>query len=277
MAIFDHPHTGSRRETRGERENDAVRWCWRRVVGTFGWCTLASCCLLILGLGLSACARLPEGRYAIDRVDIEQVQTPGASHLVTISEIEDKIATAPSPHFLGIFPRGVVLDYELYDRYVLERDLTRIERLYRARGYYEAHARAGRVEKVGDGHVKVTLLIEEGLPVNVGEVRVDGLTALPIDDSAAVLAALRRRLRNGRIFDEDKYETAQVNMLRALGDRGYAFAKLKGAVEVDLNRHVADVTFSLAPGRSAPRGRRHHGIERRTRAAGTSRTRSRAG
>ena len=173
---------------------------------------------------------------------------------MTISEIEDKIATAPSPHFLGIFPRGVVLDYELYDRYVLERDLTRIERLYRARGYYEAHARAGRVEKVGDGHVKVTLLIEEGLPVNVGEVRVDGLTALPIDDSAAVLTALRRRLRNGRIFDEDKYETAQVNMLRALGDRGYAFAKLKGAVEVDLNRHVADVTFSLAPGEIARLG-----------------------
>ena len=67
-------------------------------------------------------------------------------------------------------------------------------------------------------------------------------------------------------------------MLRALGDRGYAFAKLKGAIKSNVNRHVADVTFTLAPGEVIARLRssRHHRIERRTRKARASRARSRA-
>ena len=39
-------------------------------------------------------------------------------------EIEAHIATHDSPRFLGLF-RGVVYDYEVFDRYVLERDLQR--------------------------------------------------------------------------------------------------------------------------------------------------------
>ena len=206
--------------------------------------------LLVVAAG---CAHPPPGRYAIDTVDIETVAIPGVdtegtSRGVSASAIEDKIATAASPRFLGIFPRGVVLDYELFDRYVLERDLARIERYYRARGYYEAHARAGRVERTAEQHVRVTIVVQEGPRVDVGEVRIEGVATLPIDDAAAVLTAVRRRLRQGKPFEEERYETAQENLVRALADRGYAFAKVKASAEVDLKRHVADVTLVVTPG-----------------------------
>src|SRR5688572_11187291 len=96
----------------------------------------AALCVACAGLSAAlGCTRVPPGRYAIDNVAIE-----GTSK-VDADEVEDKIATATSPRFLGMF-RGVVLDYELFDPYVLERDLARIERLYRARGFYQARARA---------------------------------------------------------------------------------------------------------------------------------------
>src|SRR5262245_19632834 len=80
------------------------------------------------------CAHPPPGRYAIDRVDIRRATGPGLDNEdthrgVQESDVEDRIATAESPRFLGVFPRGVVLDYELFDPYILERDLARIERV----------------------------------------------------------------------------------------------------------------------------------------------------
>jgi outer membrane protein assembly factor BamA len=191
--------------------------------------------LLLIG----GCTRPRPGRYAIDRIDIE-----GAT-VIDASEIEDRIATSSSPRFLGLF-RGIVLDYELFDRYVLERDLARIERFYRARGYYDAHVRAGRVEKTGDAHVRVQIVVDEGPVVNVGEVRVEGLSGLPLDDAAEAFAAVRR-LRHGRPFDEDRLDAARTRLASALGDRGYAHATVDATAEVDLIRHEADVTFVVEP------------------------------
>jgi len=218
----------------------------------------ASALWLCAAIAPGACAHPPPGRYVVDNVDIERILIKGfdtqGTGRVKDSDIEDKIATAASPRFLGFFPRGVVLDYELYDRYVLERDLARIERYYRARGFYEAHVRAGRVEKTSEGHVAVTIAVQEGPPVNVGEVRIDGLAEIPIDDAAAVFTAVRRRIRKDRAFDEDRFQTAQENLVRALADRGYAFASAKGSAEIDLGRHLADVTLTVTPGQTARLG-----------------------
>jgi outer membrane protein insertion porin family/translocation and assembly module TamA len=211
---------------------------------------LLSAVAVFAGVG---CAHRPPGRYVVDRVDFERMTVPGldvedTGPGVPDSALEDKIATAASPHFLGIFPSGVVLDYELFDPHVLERDLARIQRVYRARGYYEAEARAGRVEKTGEGHVRVTIVVREGRVVNVGEIRIEGVATRPLDDSAALFPALRRLLRTGRAFDEDNFDEAKGRLVRTLEDRGYAFAKVKGAADVDLARHLADVTFTVDTG-----------------------------
>ena len=73
---------------------------------------------------------------------------------VPSSEITEKLATAESKHPLGgIFENVPILslwdrlsvEYERFDPFVLERDLARVERIYRSLGYYDAHARTGHV------------------------------------------------------------------------------------------------------------------------------------
>src|SRR5882672_1791054 len=81
---------------------------------------------------LAACSSIPPGRSAVDSVSVE------GTHELDSSDVEEKLATAPSPKFFGLF-RGLVYDYEIFDRLTLQRDLARVERYYRAEGFYEAH------------------------------------------------------------------------------------------------------------------------------------------
>ena len=68
------------------------------------------------------------------------------------SDVEDKLATGATAKFMGLF-RGIVYDYEVYDPSVLQRDMARVERYYRGKGFLEAHARVGRVVQVSARHV----------------------------------------------------------------------------------------------------------------------------
>ena len=70
------------------------------------------------------------------------------------------------------------IDYGIYDKTTVDKDLKRIERFYRARGYYDAHVRAGRVLKNGDRAVKVQVVVEEGQPVMVDALKTVGLEKL---------------------------------------------------------------------------------------------------
>ena len=118
-----------------------------------------------------ACAPIPKGRYTLEKLHMS------GDHALDDDEIEAVIASRPSARFLGLFS-GVIYDYEIFDRYVLERDLQRIERYYRARGFYEARVRAARVVYKGRG-AKVYIQIEEGPPVLLGRVDVHGIERLP--------------------------------------------------------------------------------------------------
>src|SRR5262245_61018997 len=80
---------------------------------------------------VAGCASIPPGRSEVDDVTVR-----GADQ-VDEDDIEEKIATTPSPRFLGLF-QGVVYDYRIFNRFVLQRDLARVERYYRARGFYQA-------------------------------------------------------------------------------------------------------------------------------------------
>jgi len=196
---------------------------------------------LVILLGLLGCTSIPKGRSAVDKVDI--AGTSG----VDSSDAEEKLATATTPKFLGLF-RGVLYDYELLDRYVLQRDLARLERFYRARGYYEAHARAGRVQQISDNHVRVELVVEEGNPTTVRDVTFIGLEGLPEEVITAIRRAVRRPLRKSKPFDEEKYTEAEEAVKRALTDNGYAYATVERDATIDVVAHTADVTFTVTPG-----------------------------
>jgi outer membrane protein insertion porin family/translocation and assembly module TamA len=189
----------------------------------------------------TGCASIPRGRAAVDSIDFDGVRS------VSEKDLGDKIATTPSPRFLGLF-RGIVYDYSLYDPYVLRTDLERVERYYRARGFYQAQVRAGRVEHPDPRHVRVTVEVAEGPPVTIGEIVVVGIEALPRRVQRDVERGLAASsMAPGRRFDEDEFAKAEWHVLRALQDDAYAFAKVEREAHVDLVSHRAGVFFHVTP------------------------------
>ncbi|MCW5836892.1 MAG: BamA/TamA family outer membrane protein [Labilithrix sp.] len=202
---------------------------------------------LAKGAGLAAlfllfgCNRVPQGRMAVDEVTVR-----GADK-IDADDVADKIATTKSPRFLGLFP-GVVYDYSVFDRNVLQRDLARAEAFYRSKGYYNARARAGRVHVVDDKHVRVEIVVEEGDPVQIRSLRVDGLEAVPKDIAEIARGAAKGALKEGAPFEEESFDKAVGAVRRALTDRGYAYAKVKNDANVDLVQRKVDVVLTVTPG-----------------------------
>ena len=109
---------------------------------------------------------LPCTRPDLSGCVIQDVTVSGNDKVPT-GAIKDKIATAEtSRSLLGVLENVPILslwdritvDYEKLDPFVLERDLARVERLYRARGYYEAHAHAARVTRPSKDRIKVEIV-----------------------------------------------------------------------------------------------------------------------
>src|SRR4051812_28837088 len=93
------------------------------------WRTLHGLVAVLCALVAMGCYRVPAGKRAVDEVVIQGTRE------IDVDELYDRIATRESSRFLGIF-EGVAFDYEIFDPFALRRDLERIERYLRARGYY---------------------------------------------------------------------------------------------------------------------------------------------
>jgi outer membrane protein assembly factor BamA len=201
---------------------------------------LRSALALVSALALAGCIGIPKGRYVLDDVKVRN------NRALDDDEILEKIATRESTRFLGLFP-GIMYDYEVFDRYVLERDLERIERYYRARGYYGAKVRAARVFYAGRS-ARVYIVIEEGEPVLLRRVDVHGLEGLPPQIRKRADARVRARLELGVPFEEEAFEDAEKQLLLELADHGFARAKSKKAANVDLPHRIASAGFWIEPG-----------------------------
>lgn len=202
---------------------------------------------MVACLMATACSSVPEGRSAVDEVEVVGAEA------VSADELLDAIATKENPRFLGLF-EGVVYEYSLFDESILERDLARIERAYRKRGYYDAHVRAGRIHAEGDDEVHVQIEVEEGEPVLVEEVVLEGLDG--VDGIIIVQSqfALYEELQKGEPFDERAFERADDRITNALHDRGHPWADVRREADVDLVAHTARVTLRAVPGPRAELG-----------------------
>ncbi len=193
----------------------------------------------------AGCTSVPAGRSAVKSVELT------GNDAIEAEDLRERIATTSSPKFLGVF-QGVVYDYSVFDRFVLERDLQRIERYYRARGYYQARARAGRVFFVEPNKVRVDIEIEEGEKMLVGRVDVHGLEALKEPWVDRVQKRIARQLcgkdsckggPSNRPFEEESFQKAAELLQRTLADHGYAYATVERAADVDLPKNLVAVGY----------------------------------
>ena len=197
---------------------------------------LAAVSLAVLLGASTGCYRVPSGKSAVATVEVEGVPS------VDVEDLEKRITTREPPSFLGF-----VYDYELFDRYALRRDLARIERYMRARGFYDAEVRVARV--VQDGNkVHITIEVSEGRPVTVDELTFEGDEALDPAARDRLRSAVDALLPKGARLDEDKLEEAENAAAKALTSRGHAAAKVQRHAEVDLATATAHLRFSVTPG-----------------------------
>lgn len=188
----------------------------------------------------SSCTSVPQGRAGVAQVEIR-----GARE-VSASDIESKLATRESPRFLGLIPE-LIYDPEVFNPYVLERDLERVERYYESRGFYAAVARSGLVRYLDDSHVSVLIEVQEGEPTRVRKLDITGVSGLPEDIGLALRATLADYLEIGGVFEEAAYTDAESALKRVLTDRGYAYAEVRRSARVDLPGYFADVRYVVTP------------------------------
>lgn len=238
-------------------------------------------------LTLVSCAEtIPPYRYGIDQVDFHGVEQMDYASLASC------LASRARPRFGLDIGReaeppcgeppfdgsrfGIHLwtwpwtDWVLYDRAVFQRDLQRIERWYRARGFYDARVVSSSVsdpaaqesdrftdqqhpcDDAEDGdegcELDVSFTVHEGDYVRV--------RALDISGDEELSAKLREQIRDtikfhiGSRFDEADYDASKAAILRLLREATYAKAEVHGDVTVDPVRKRAAVSFRITPGPS---------------------------
>ena len=196
---------------------------------------------------------------------IDEIEVVG-NEQIDDDEILPRIATSETGSVLeGIPVAGVVdaltIQYERFDRFVLERDLARVERFYRARGFYDAVVRAGRVRRIDDHATKedvknarllVEIVVEEGEPVRVGRTSLvwndwDASRVSEADAGAAAESA-KASLELGQPFREDRHEATRREIQEALTDLGFAYARVESRADVDVVAHTASATYTITLG-----------------------------
>jgi len=220
--------------------------------------------VMIASVGFG-CKSTPKPKTPVCRQDdlsgciIEDVEVLG-NKVIPDDAIKERIATAESAHALGGALYGVpiiglsdllTVEYEYFDRFVLDRDLARVERYYRSRGFYETHVTAGRVmRRKSDQRVRVEINVQEGPPVVVRRVDLKWKDwRMPdADEVSKPVTEAKNELAIGDRLEEEAYDKTKKELLLAMTARGFAYANVVGQIKVDLVAHKADVTFVLELG-----------------------------
>jgi outer membrane protein insertion porin family/translocation and assembly module TamA len=243
---------------------------------------LAWCWLALGALGCAAAQKDPCTPRDLNGCIVDELEVID-NQALSKAEIEEKIATGETGGVLENVPilgafDALSADDVRFDRFVLERDLSRIERLYRARGYYEAHVTAGRArrmskvplledeppparqskerrdallrEEAKHTRVRVEVVVDEGPPTVLEKVDLvwrDWSSSTDPDAVKGVTNA-KNQLKTGEPFDEEKYEATRKAIQKAMTDAGYAYAKAEKSADVDVQHRKARVSYAIELG-----------------------------
>jgi translocation and assembly module TamA len=220
------------------------------------------------------CATIPEGQYGVKKIEwVGTKQLDGeavASCLVTRERPSVNIMLGVSAPTCGdppfdSSPPTIDLwtlpwtDWPIFDPAIFDVERERIERWYRARGYYDAQVTDVKTFANGqevdpdeckgsgsDCELKLVVTLTEGKPSYVERVEIKTNTPLPDE----LMQRLRKALtvRVGHRIDEYYYEADKKQIEAQLLAASYARAKVSGRVLVDRSRRTAYVEYQLEPG-----------------------------
>jgi outer membrane translocation and assembly module TamA len=228
------------------------------------------------GCELAGCAAVERGRYGVDAVRVHGMHALSDEALkaclltrereswsLTLGVSEPSCGRSPfdasSPSIrLWRWPWA---EWPSFNQAVFDKDLERVVRWYRARGFYGARvlsvkydppeaatpgARGACDPEREDCAVAVLVEIDEGQPTLVTSLDVVPSEPLPAALARELHAALT--LEPGEPVDESRHEASKAALSALLRKRGYRSAKVEGRVAVDTGRREARVSFLVTPG-----------------------------
>jgi outer membrane protein assembly factor BamA len=242
--------------------------------------------LAFAGLVVGGCQHIPADSYGVARLRIHGMETLDEAALracLATSERETfgiTLGTSTDlecgqPPFDGGRLRLRLWswpwkEWPTLDLAVFERDIERVERWYRARGFYDARVlsteldppSASASDRVTTGRegeaacerededegcrVEISITVEEGEPVLVESIELDVEGALEGISREALERAIE--LDEGGRFDEALYDLGKETIVTELRSVGYACAAAEGHVDVDAEAHRARVRYDVRPG-----------------------------
>ena len=235
--------------------------------------------IALLSALAAGCASIPRGEYGVDALEIEGADALSdeaiARCLLTMERDRFGLRLGlskpecESPPFDRSAPslslwRWPWTDWPTLNVAVVEVDRQRIERFYRARGFYDARVLAIRYEPEAAADpsllgpdpecdpsrdectVRVAIVVAEGAPMRVGNVRVEGLDGLTGEARARVADAALPV--TGERFDELDYDRGKRELVDGLAEASYAAAEVEGHVQLDHERKLAHVVYAVRPG-----------------------------
>jgi translocation and assembly module TamA len=135
---------------------------------------------------------------------------------------------------------------QYFDENAWKTDLRRIEKFYRAQGFYQAKVTGAEVKPHGRKEVDVLATVEEGDPTRIRSVDLRGLEDLPEEDRSQLLDEVK--LEAGQVFVLERWDGVKERLLHTLQEEGYAAATVQGEVKVGLDTLAADISVSLDHG-----------------------------
>lgn len=221
---------------------------------------------------VAACASIEKGRFGVSRLSLagmSQMQPQPLRECLVTRERQSftirwgvRSPKCDEPPFHWSAPELRLWTFgwsqwPSFNRGVFDRDLERIVRWYRARGFYSARvervsfdppeAATGAACRSPDCSLEVTVWIDEGEPVLVERVELSGAQGLSEEVTSRLEAAIE--LEEGGRFDESGYDESKAALLRVLRGASFAGAKVDGKVEIGTRTGRARVRFTLTPGK----------------------------
>jgi outer membrane protein insertion porin family len=220
---------------------------------------------------------LTRGRYAVqisttttpmDRnrlgIDFNIVEGEAAKirdiHLVGVKSFREKdlldLFEQTTPGWLTWYTKS-----DQYSRQKLSADLEKLRSFYMNRGYLEFEVDSTQVSISPDKQsIYITININEGERYQISSIKLAGELVLPEAEIRQIIT-----LKPGQVFSRERLNDATKLIADKLSERGYAFANVNAAPELDKENRQVAFTIFVDPGKRV--------YVRRINVAGNSRTR----
>ena len=204
-------------------------WRWRRAALTL---------LLLAALPATARAQSGECDGSVGERELRSLSFRG-NRAFSSRDLALRVATTQPSFFRRSLHVGT---RRCLDSDVLRLDVGRLRVFYQRHGYYGATVDTA-VTPLPDGSVRVAFLIDEGAPVVIDSLRIEGLDNVtrPIADTSRV------ELRKGAVFDRTVLQATIDSIKSRLRNNGYPRADVAASYTVDTVRHHALVDLDVIP------------------------------